>query len=556
MSDQLNTTDTGGNTEESASSLSSIRVMETVIPPMTIGELTEVKEDGLGVLDVLLRNLSLHLDKQWEQERITGPEYARVFTDLYQNTLQAAIDYTSRRARLGYEILNLQNDAEYKQAQIEIAKEQLKKVPHEIAILVAQEKQITAETDTRLPAEVANLQKQGEVLTQQVAESTYRVANMLPKELEQMTAQISNLTTQGLLVSAQTDQVTAETNNLEREGEILFFKVQEADYRVTEMLPKELELMAAQVDQAAAELTKVSHQINILKAQEGQIVAETSLTGVRTEAETANLAKIPVEVEVLRKEALRADAQISLTNKQVEQITAELTKIPVEIEILNVQRDAAEAGIEQTNAQTERIIQETTQKLPLEVANLQKQGLHLEAETLLTTNQSELAALQATKIPTEISVLQAEVANKAKQNLILEREYELKVGELQLQEKNITLAAAEIELRREELLVKKAQVTAQEAQSELYAQKVVTEKAQTDNSVVKPESVIDLSNQVLKAQVKGYSFDAQNRLAKLMVDVFSTTYQQGDRSVNETNKLTDTQVGQVFTKMFTELGIS
>ena len=144
MSDQLNTTDTGGNTEESASSLSSIRVMETVIPPMAIGELTEVKEDGLGVLDVLLRNLSLHLDKQWEQERITGPEYARVFTDLYQNTLQAAIDYTSRRARLGYEILNLQNDAEYKQAQIEIAKEQLKKVPHEIAILVAQEKQITA----------------------------------------------------------------------------------------------------------------------------------------------------------------------------------------------------------------------------------------------------------------------------------------------------------------------------------------------------------------------------------------------------------------------------
>lgn len=426
MADPVNTTGTEGTTGESASSLQSISVLETIIPSMNIGELTEVNFEGNGVLDNLLRNARLHLDREWDSSRITGHEYAQVYTELYQSTLQAAIEYSSRRTRLGYEIKNLDNDAKYKEAQIQIALAQLEKIPHEIALV---------------------------------------------------------------------------------------------------------------------------------QAQVAQITTDTSLTGVRIQGETAQLAKIPVEVEVLRKESLKADAQVSLANKQVEQLTAEITKIPLEVEILGKQRDAATANIEQTEAETERLIQETTLKLPIEVANLTKQGLHIEAETAVTTNQIEISRLQATKIPAEIELIQAEIISKSKQNLLLEREFDIKLGELALQEKNLALATAELDLRKEELKVKLAQIEAQEAQAELYRQKVVTEKAQTDNTVVNPGSVIDLSNQVLGAQVKGYAYDAQNRLAKLMVDVFSITYQQGDRDVNTTNKLTDIEVGKVFGKMFTELGI-
>ena len=427
MTEPLNPTGTEGTLEESSGSLSAISVQEVIIPQMDIGELTQVKEDGTGVLDVLIRNLKLNLDREWEQERITGPEYARAFIELYQSTLQIGLGYVTARSRLGYEITNLQNEAKYKEAQIEIAKAQLEKIPHEI---------------------------------------------------------------------------------------------------------------------------------NILKSQDAQIIAETLLTGTRNHLETANLAKVPVEVELLRKESLKADAQITLVTKQVEQITAEITKIPVELEILNKQSEAATAGIAQTEAQTERLVQETLNKLPVEIANLNKQGLQLVAETTLTTHQSVLAELQATKIPTEIELLQAEIASKAKQNLILEREYELKVGELDLQAKNLQLAAAELDLRREELKVKASQVKAQDAQADLYQQKVITEKAQVDSSVVNADSVIDLSNQVLKAQVKGYAYDAQNRLAKLMVDVFSVTYQNGDRDVNTTNKLTDVEMGKVMNKMFSELGVT
>lgn len=419
--------ETPANTEGGSSSLSAISVIETTINPINISELTQVDFEGTGVLDVMLRNLRLHLDREWADARITGHEYATVFTDLFQSTQQAAIEYISRRTRLGYEIKNLEADAKYKEAQIQVQ---------------------------------------------------------------------------------------------------------------------------------LAELEKVPHEINVLKAQEGQIRADTILVGVRTEGETANLAKIPVEVEVLRKESLKSDAQVALTNKQVEQLTAELTKIPVEVELLTKQVQVAQAGLEQTEAETERLTYENLNKLPVEVANLTKQGELLTSEVALSANKVEISRLEATKIPVEIEVMQAEIAYKAKQNLILEREYELKLGELGLQEKNIALAGAELNLRREELKVKLAQIEAQQSQAALYRQKVVTEKAQTDNSVVKPGSVIDLSNSVLAAQVKGYEFDAQNRLAKLLVDAFSVTYQGGDREVNSTNKLTDAEVGRVFTKMFTDLGIS
>lgn len=499
MTEPLNPTGTEGTLEESSGSLSAISVQEVIIPQMDIGELTQVKEDGTGVLDVLIRNLKLNLDREWEQERITGPEYARAFIELYQSTLQIGLGYVTARSRLGYEITNLQNEAKYKEAQIEIAKAQLEKIPHEISMLIAQTEQVEFETTSRLPAEVANITKQGELITQQVAESTYKVANVLPKELEMITAQVS---------------------------------------------------------QVEANLTKIPHEINILKSQDAQLTAETTLTSTRNQLETANLAKVPVEVELLRKESLRADAQISLVNKQVEQITTELTKIPVELEILTKQRDATSASIDQTEAQTERIVRETTLKMPIEIANLEKQGLALTVETTLTTNQAELARLQATKIPAEVELIQSEIASKAKQNLILEREYELKVGELDLQGKNLLLAGAELDLRREELKVKASQVKAQDAQADLYQQKVITERAQVDGTVVNENSVIDLSNQVLKAQVKGYAYDAQNRLAKLMVDVFSVTYQNGDRDVNSTNKLTDIEMGKVMNKMFSELGVS
>lgn len=449
--------------EEGGNSLSSsISVKQTTIDPFTIDELTQGTLNGLGVFDQLAKTMRLHLDREWEKKRINGPEYSTVYIELMQACLAQSVEYVTRRVKLAYEIQSLETENEIKLAQLELAREQLKKVPEEIKLLVA-----------------------------------------------------------------QTSQVEAETG-----------------------------LTTVRTQAATADLDKKPVELSILEAQASQIAAETALTGVRTEAATAELAKIPVEVELLRKQSLRADAEVTLVNKQVEQLTAELTKIPLEMAILRKQEDKLIADIANTAATTTRITNETEQLLPIQVANLAKEGDQLQAQTELTEANKSRIELEATVIPVEIDYKRAQIANMAKQASLLDREIDLKTGELSLQAKQLELSEAQLQLQREELEVKRAQVAAQEAQSRLYDQKIITEKAQVDPSVVLPGSVIDLNNKVLEGQASAYEFDAKNRTAKLVLDTFVSTYSLGDRTVNVTNKLTDAEVGKVMDTLYTSIGVN
>lgn len=534
-------TGTGTDTGGSISSPSAIDVMQTNITPFNIAELTEKSLTGAGVFDILVQTTRLHLDREWNAGRITGTEYANVYIELMTAAMSQSIEYAARRAILGYQIQGMINDNAYKMAQVEIAQQQLAKIPFEIEQLQAETARVKADTEQRLPVEIANMTKQGLGIDAQTSQ-TVKQTEMVTAQIAKIPEEITLMQKQVLQTVAQTEAVTYDTlnkvpvevANITKQGELITQQIAESTYRVTNMLPVELSQLTAKTT---------------------QISAETALIGVNTEAATANLAKVPIEVELLRKQSLKADAEVALGEKQVERITAELTKIPYEVTILGKQAAQIQAQTDQSIASTTRIVTETEQLLPVEIANATKQGLILDGQVTLTGHQSELARLQATMVPVDIEYKQAQIANMARQSLILERELDLKVGELALQTKQISLAELQIEVQREELEVKKAQVTAQEAQSELYRQKVVTEKAQVDASVVLPGSIIDMNNKVLEGQVMAYKFDAQNRAAKLLLDTFVTTYNQGDRSVNAQNRLTDTDIGKVMGTMYTTIGV-
>ena len=82
------------------------------ILPINIAEITQVDLEGAGTLDVLLRSLRLNLTEEYDNNRINGPEYAQVFTDLHVAHLNAAITYAIQRQKLGYELglLKLEGD--------------------------------------------------------------------------------------------------------------------------------------------------------------------------------------------------------------------------------------------------------------------------------------------------------------------------------------------------------------------------------------------------------------------------------------------------------------
>lgn len=520
--------------EGSESSLSSIKAIPVTSDPIDIGIITDGSIGGVGIFDVLMRAVDAHIESQWDNDRINGQEYATVYSEAIVATLDRAVNLAVQQLRLGFEIENLRKEGAYKDAQIELAKQQLEKQPYEIKLLEAQTEQVKAQT-TNVGATTDRITKETE--------------QKLPAEVKMLTAQVTGIEAENELTGTK----------------VLISKEELKQYPVQlEILGKQKDQLTAQIeginlgnDKATYELAnKLPLETELLTLQGEGLAAETTLTNVKIQATTEELAKIPLEVELLTKQSLQLDQATSLVSKQVEQLSAEITKIPHEITILEKQASQLTTQIANTQATTDRMILETEQKLPIEVANLAKQGLSIDAQTKLTENQVEISKLQATVIPVEIEYKQAQIANMGKQNLILEREFEIKLGELALQEKQLELAVISLDLQREELKVKQAQVEGQKAQSELYNQKVITEKAQTDATVIGKGSVIDLNNQVLDGQVGAYEFDKINRASKLVLDVFATTYAEGDRTVNNTNLLRDDELGKLMKVMYTNVGVS
>lgn len=362
--------------------------------------------------------------------------------------------------------------------------------------------------------------------------------------------EIANQEKQGLLTEAQTELVKAQANQVTTEVSI--------------KLPAEVENIKASTalsdvnkDKVREELTLIPLQGNLLTAQTGQVGAQTTLTNKQVDQLTAELAKIPIEVELLQKQVTNATTQNELLTAQVEGTNLQNSKVPKEIAILEKQVLQTDAQIALTTAQKEQMVAETTTRLPVEVANLTKQGLNLTEQNALTKAQTSQTTEQTKRIPYDIEEIQARIANMGKQNLLLEKDFELRIGQLALQEKQLLLSEAELEVKRQEIQVQLAAIESQKAQADLYKQKVDTEKAQTQGDIAKPGSVLGANVAVLMAQAEGYKSDKLQKAAKILVDTWNVRRNSDDGTeVDVINQLHDANIGVAVTGLLVDAGLT
>ena len=362
--------------------------------------------------------------------------------------------------------------------------------------------------------------------------------------------EIANQEKQGLLTEAQTDLVKAQTNQVTTE--------------VSLKLPAEVENIKASTalsdvnkDRVREELTLIPLQASMLTAQTGQVGAQTILTTKQTDQLTAELAKIPVEIELLQKQVTNATTQNALLQSQVEGSDLQNSKVPKEIAILEKQAIQSDAQTAMTTAQKDQLVAETTTRLPVEVSNLTKQGLNLTEQNALTKAQTSQTVEQTKRVPYDIEEIQARIANMSKQNLLLEKDFELRIGQLALQGKQLLLSEAELEVKRQEIQVQLAAIESQKAQAELYAQKVVTEQAQTQGDVAKPGSVLGANVAVLLAQAEGYKSDRLQKATKILVDTWNVRRNSDDATeANVTNQLHDANIGVAVTGLLVDSGLT
>ena len=109
--------------------------MAVVIEPITNEDLTTKVVDGTGIFDELMTAANAHLSAQWDNERITGTQYAEVYLGQLTAVLQQAVTFLIEKDKTYLNNLLINAQIELANKQIELADKELEKADKEIELL-------------------------------------------------------------------------------------------------------------------------------------------------------------------------------------------------------------------------------------------------------------------------------------------------------------------------------------------------------------------------------------------------------------------------------------
>lgn len=181
--------------------------------------------------------------------------------------------------------------------------------------------------------------------------------------------------------------------------------------------------------------------------------------------------------------------------------------------------------------------------LPKEAQFKDAQIVKMQSDADIAKKQLEILQWELTnKLPMELALVTAQV-DKTKADTDLAKE-------------QLKLVQKELALKDKELILKDKEVAIAEKQLQLAQQKVITETAQTDPSVVKPGSVIDMNNKALQSQIDGVKRDSEQKALQLIIQTWVTRMNNDAAYINDANMLTDKYIGRAVAKVFEGVNIS
>jgi len=205
----------------------------TVPPAVTIAELTEGKINGSGVFDALMTSVTAHIDRERAAGRITNNEFAKIYVEFSSAAMNTALQFLLQRDAAHWAAVTAQNQA--KLVQVELAKAAVEL--HE----VKERLKLTAYQAAAAKGQVALSKMQLAVATSEYSTSEYNLAEILPKQALNLTAQKSQ-------IDAQTLAITNTMNTLLPE-QVRQAKTQadNQEYQTLNVLPKQVEQMSEQI---------------------------------------------------------------------------------------------------------------------------------------------------------------------------------------------------------------------------------------------------------------------------------------------------------------------
>ena len=196
-----------------------------------------------------------------------------------------------------------------------------------------------------------------------------------------------------------------------------------------------------------------------------------------------------------------------------------------------------------------QILQTSTQflleqrKSALEAQLLEAQIREIDAKVLLVHAQTELAIQEKKNAENQWLLLAEQKMKMTAETKLLGQQYNNAVTENDTMLKQQCKLAAEYDLIMEQRL-KTLEETG------LLAQKKVTERAQTVGAGVDEDSVVGRQKELYMAQTNGFTRDAEQKAAKLLVDTWSVRRTTDEGTVaDSTNQLNDATIGRAINKL-------
>lgn len=259
---------------------------------ITLAQLTTGALDGTGVFDTLMRAAKTHLDKEFKDGRIRGPEYSTVYLGQLDQAMQTGLAFLSQSQRIGLEAALLEKQIALADKQLAIADAQLAQTQAQTALVQAQMANITAEkalieaNTAKAEAETLNIPKQGLQIDAQTALVTAQKTNV-DAQVELTVQQKANAIAEAAQIAATTARVEAETLNVPKQGLLLDQQlVLVTQQAVNAEVDKRL--LEAKVCESQATFDLINQ--NVLKS-----ASETTLLTQKVATEKAQILNLGVE---------------------------------------------------------------------------------------------------------------------------------------------------------------------------------------------------------------------------------------------------------------------
>ena len=248
-----------------------------------------------------------------------------------------------------------------------------------------------------------------------------------------------------------------------------------------------------------------------------------------------------------------ADSQAELTKAQTCSIIVERLNIPkqgalIDSQTLNTlkQVDIAIAEIAIKQQQVLESI-EQVEIVRAKLVNIPKEGSLLDAQVSNTTKQGLLVDAQKAEVTAQIDGIIADILNKPKQGALLDQQ--------------VVTAQADAINKVREGIVLDGQAAKILAEKLLLSHKAITEQAQYVDTVtdlngasIPVTGVVGKQKLLYKAQTDGFARDAEQKLAKIMVDTWNIRRSTDSGLTTAGTGLEDTSLQAVIAKAKSGIG--